>query len=433
VSRLRAGTRGLAAAALALVASPEAWAQQRPVALVGATLHPVSGAPISAGVLVFEGGRISAVGPAGSQPAGAELIDLSGRHVYPGFLHPLSQLGLTEVGSVRGTVDTTEIGEINPHLRAEVAVNADSLLLPVAMSGGVLTAHVYPRGGTFTGTSAVIRLAGWNWQDMTLATPVGMHLRFPEVTPARSGEETKEDQGEEDKKVRELTRIVGEARAYAQGRRAAEAGKAPAFDVDPRFAALAPVVEGMLPLFVHAESKLQIEKALDWTAEQGFARRILVAGPGAAYLADRLAADHVPVILTGVLVQPSRDFEPYDFAYAAPAQLHAAGVRFAIAGGDPSEARNLPFHAAMAAAFGLPKDEALASVTLRPAEILGVADRLGSLEPGKDATVFVADGDPLEIRTRIERAWIAGREIDLSQHHQKRLYEKYRNRPRPST
>jgi imidazolonepropionase-like amidohydrolase len=399
-----------------------------PVALVGATLHPVSGPPIERGVLVIEGGRITAVGPTGSEPPGAARLDLAGKHLYPGFLHPLSQLGLVEIESVRGTRDQAEIGDWNAHLRAEVAVNADSLLLPAAISGGVLTAHVHLRGGVFTGTSAAIQLAGWNWEDMTLRTPVGMHLRFPEVaTAAAAGDAAKEDQG---KARRELERVLGEARAYAKARRAAAAGQAPALDVDPRLEALVPLLDGTLPLFVHARSKPQIEQALDWTAKEGLTHRVLVAGPDASYLAERLAAEKVPVILTGVLVQPTRDFEPYDFAYSAPARLHAAGVRFAIAGEDPSLARNLPFHAAMAAAFGLPQQEALASVTLRPAEILGVADRLGSLDPGKDATFFVADGDPLEIRTRIERAWIGGREVDLSQDHQKRLYEKYRNRPR---
>jgi imidazolonepropionase-like amidohydrolase len=415
---------------LALILAASA-ARAASTALTGGTLHPVSG-PAVAGTLVIENGKISALGPGVSVPAGATVVDLTGRHVYPGFVHPAAPLGIIEVDSVRGTVDTTEVGDNNAGLRAEVAFNGDSQLLMPAIAGGVLTAHVVHAGGVVSGSSAVMDLRGWNWKDMTLRAPVGMHLSYPRLTRSRSGDQNDEDfEKEKEKSLKKLDDLFDAAAAYHRARTAQAEGKGPSVDVDANFEALRPVLEGKLPLYIHAADKLQIDSALDWAKKRGLAKLVLVTGADAAYVAPRLAAEGVAVILDGVLAVPRRDWEPYDAAYAAAAALHAAGVRFAIGdGGDAANARNLPFHAAMAAAFGLDKEAALRSVTLWPAEILGVADRLGSLEPGKNATLFVSDGDPLEIRTRIERVWIDGEEIDLTQNRQWQLYQKYQSRPR---
>lgn len=390
--------KSLAALLLFLIATAPVAADDALVAYVGGTIHPVSSPPVSDGVMVTRGSRIEAVGPKGSVPAGARVVDISGKHLYPGFVHPLSQLGLIEIGSVTGTNDTRDIGDYNPHHRAEVAVNAESRLFPVASSGGVLTAHVVPGGGVLSGTSAVLRTAGWNWEQMTLAAPIGQHLDFP-APPAASASATSTPKPENDKALQSLDRYLEDARAYGRARTAVGEGKAREIDLDPRLEALQPLLAGEQILFVHAHSKAQIEGALDWVSAQGFKRVVLVTGADASYLADRIAKVEIPVIFEAVLAEPERDFEPYDFVYAAPSKLHAAGIKVAIAGDGAHNARNQPFEAAMAAAFGLPKDEALASVTLRPAEILGLADRLGSLEAGKLATFFLSDGDPLEIRT----------------------------------
>ena len=428
---------GLAACLLGLTATAAASAEV--IAFSGATLHPVSGPPVEDGVLLVEDGRITALGGELELPAGARHVELGGKHIYPSFIHPDSALGLVEISSVAGTVDTTELGDVNSNVRAEVAFHADSQLLPVAISGGVLVAHVTPRGGLFNGTSALMRLEGWNWQDMTLAAPLAMHLDFPELLPpaSRYHRLTQEEVDKERKRALEvLDSTVADARAYDTARRAEEAGNGPPVDFDARFEALRPVLSGELPLFIQADERTQIAAALDWAAEQELDRVVLVTGPDAQHLSDRLASDRVPVVLNGVLREPARDWEPYDAAYTAAARLHAAGVAFCIGDGGSSfaaaNARNLPFHAAMAAAFGLPKDAALASVTLGPAEILGVDDRLGSLEPGKDATFIVTDGDPLEILTRVESAWLEGVEIDPSHDRQRQLYRQYSNRPRPA-
>ena len=424
-------------ATTALLLSLGGWphaAAAQPVAYVGATVHPVSTAAIKHGVVIVEGGTILAVGDATTTiPSDAIRVDLTGSHLYPGFVHPLAQLGLIEIDSVRGTDDTHEIGDNNANVRAEVAVNADSRHLPVAISGGVLTAHVFPGGGLFTGTSAVLRLAGWNWEEMTLAAPTAMHLNFP--ASAGDGGNSNEDEGEDEadsRELAELDRLLDEVRAYARARDAGERGAGPSVDLDPKLEALRPVLAGELPLFIHADDRDAIASALDWVEKQELTRVVLVASADAAYLATRLAKAKIPVILRSVLALPTRSWEPYDQPFTAAARLHAAGVPVAISGNLSANARNLPFQAAMAAAHGLPRDVALRSVTLTAAEILGVADRVGSLEAGKEATFMVTNGDPLEIRTQIQQVWIAGAEVDLQEDPQRRLYDKYRQRPRPS-
>lgn len=406
------------------------------IAFVGATLHPVSGPEIANGVLVVDGARIVGAGAGIAPPAGARVVDVTGKHLYPGFVHPGTPLGISEIGSVRGTQDEREIGDLNAALRVEVAFNADSLLLPPTVAGGVLSAHVIPGGGLISGSSAVMRPHGWNWQDMTLASPVGMHLFYPRVARRVSPWTTQSEEDfkkEREKALESLDDIFDAAEAYRRARQAAADGRGPAVALDAHYAALVPVLDGRLRLFVHAAEQHQIASALDWLAKRGLGNFVLMTGPDAQYLAERLARARVPVILDGVLDLPARDWEPYDAVYAAAAKLHAAGVRFAIGdgGGDASNARNLPFHAAMAAAYGLPREVALRAITLTAAEILGVQERLGSLEAGKDASFLITDGDPLEIRTRIERVFIAGEEIDLTQNRQYQLYQRYDSRPRP--
>ena len=434
----RRASRRLALAALLLLAAPLAAARAEVVALVGATVHPVSGPEIANGVVLFDGARITAVGRAGevTVPPAARVIQCDGKHIYPGFVDPTSQIGLRELESVRGSTDQEEIGDDNANIRAQAAFNADSMLIGPAVAGGVLYAEVEPGGGVVSGRSAVMRLDGWNLEDMTLRAPIGMHLNYPRQTPTRgffARQSDEEFQKQKEKALKSLTDILDGARVYQTARTAMEAGKGPAIEIDPRFEALRPVLDGKLPLYVHADEKAQIEGALDWAKREKLTNLVLVAGPDAQYVAERLAKEKVPVILTGVLELPSRRWEPYDAAYAAAGILHKAGVKVAIgAGTDASQARNLPFHAAMAAAFGLPKDAALRSVTLTAAEILGVADRVGSLEAGKESSFFLCDGDPLEIVTHIERVWVAGREIDLAHERQRELYDRYRNRPKPA-
>lgn len=419
--------KSITALLVTLLLPVTATAQEKPItALVGATVHTISGDSIDSGTVLVQDGKIVGVGAGIDAPEGAEVVDLSGKHLYPGFIHPGSALGLTEISAVRSTNDVSEMDDNNADLHAEVAFNADSLLLPETMAGGVLTAHVAMAGGTFSGTTAVMRLDGWNWQDMSLHAPAGMRLNFPQVA---AGGDDEEEEGESSSKAMEaLDEMMEQAEHYAL------ATAAGTVDHDPKMEGLLPVLSGETPLYVAADSKAQIEKALDWAKEKGLGNLVLFTGQDARYVADRLAKEKIPVIIMGTLSLPEREWEAYDTPFTTPKVLHEAGVQFAIGDGGSGFAamnsRNLPFHASQAAAFGLPKNVALRSVTLSVAEILGVADQIGSIDVGKEATFFVSNGDPLEIRTSIERVWVQGREIDLTNRHQYRLYEKYDNRPR---
>ncbi len=395
------------------------------IALTGATIHPVSSEPIKGSLLIREG-LIEAIGADLAIPDDAQIIDLAGLHLYPGFVHPATQLGLTEISSVAGTVDTAEMGAINAAIRAEVAINHDSGLLPASIAGGILSAHIMPEGGLIQGTSAVVRLDGWSWEEMVLAAPTGMHLAFP---PAAVDDEDNED-------LKRIEAVLDQARHYQRAVVAADNDNSPRPARNDQLAAMGPVLAGEMPLFIKANRYDVMEKALDWAQDQKFERIVLMANPDVQYLAERLAADNIPVILRNVYAMPSRRWEPYDMAFVAAARLAEAGVRFAIAdsgsGMDVANARNLPFHAGSAAAHGLDKDDALKSVTLWPAEILGVADQLGSIEPGKRATLFASNGDPLEPMTRIERVWIDGQAYDLMRDPGRSLYQRYRQRVEPA-
>lgn len=398
--------------------------QAQVTALVGATVHPLDAPAIEDGVILIEGQRIVALGAELEIPAGARVVDLVGKQIYPGFVHPASFLGLTEIGSVAGSVDTDEMGAVNAALRVEVAFNHDSALLPVSVAGGILSVHVVPGGGLIRGSSAVMAMDGWAWDEMVIRAPAGMHIKFP----AAAADDAENDD------LKTIERTLDAARSWGRAQAAFEAGTAPRPARNDQLQALQPLLTGEVPLMLHAEREKDIEAALDWAARQGFGRIILVAGPDVQYLAERLAQDGIDVILNGVYQMPTRRWEPYDMAYVAAARLHEAGVRFAIGDGGggfaATNARNLPFHAGTAAAFGLPAEAALKSVTLWPAEILGVADEIGSLGAGKRATLMVTDGDPLEVLTRIERVWIDGAEYDLGRSKHRQLFERYRDRIR---
>jgi imidazolonepropionase-like amidohydrolase len=392
------------------------------IALTGASVHPVSSEVIADGVVILRDGRIEAVGNGIEIPDEARRIELDGLHLYPGFVHPATQLGLSEISSVPGTVDTTEMGNINAAIRAEVAVNHDSKLLPVSIAGGILSAHIVPGGGLIRGTSAIINLDGWSWEEMLIAAPSGMHIDFPTGAV--------EDDANEDLAL--IENVLDQARHWRSAQIAAETGDAPAPPPNDQLEALVPLLDGDIPLMLHASRYDVMENALDWAESQALDRVILVANADAQYIAERLAADRIPVILRNVYALPTRRWEPYDMAFVAAARLHEAGVRFAIAdagsGMDLANARNLPFQAGSAAAHGLPREAALKSVTLWPAEILGVGDQLGSIEPGKRASLIATNGDPLEPMTRIERIWIDGDEFDRMRDRGRRLYERYQER-----
>jgi imidazolonepropionase-like amidohydrolase len=398
--------------------------QKQPVALTNATIHPVSGPVIENGTIVFAGGKITAIGKDATTPPDAEVIDLAGKHVYPGLFDALTDLGLVEINSVRGTLDVQETGQVNPNVRAIVAVNPDSELIPVARSNGVLLALTAPSGRLIPGRSAVIQLDGWTWEDMALLANSGLHIEWPQ--PARGarrrgpGTPAESDPPPEEAAER-LRKILQDARAYATAKSAD-----PNFPRDARWESLQDVLAGKLPVIVHADGMRQINEAVAFAEQEKL--KLIIAGGYDAWQCESLLKKHdVPVIIGGVYRLPLRRGDEYDAAYSLAAKLQAAGIRYCISSQDrhgASSIRNLPYHAATAVAYGLAADEALKAITLYPAQILGLSDRVGSLEVGKHATLFVASGDPLDTPTQVEAAWIGGRKVELNDRH-KRLYRKY--------
>jgi imidazolonepropionase-like amidohydrolase len=400
--------------------------QTQPIALVGATVHPVSAAIIPNATVVFESGKITALGENVTIPAGAKRIEAGGKHVYPALIAANTTLGLVEIGSVRATLDFRETGQINPSVRAEVAVNPDGEMIPVTRANGVALALSVPQGGLISGTSALLMLEGWTWEQMTLKAPVGMHVEWPDMT-MRSGPRVTQSEEEQRKQISENLQLIKDAFAAARAYRTAKAAEAKMGNMrhesDSRWEAMIPVLEGKIPVFVAANEVKQIQAAVQW-AEDENVRLVIVGGKDSWRVASLLSEKNVPVIYGPIHDLPQRPWEAYDTPFSAPKKLLEAGVKFCLANFDNSNVRNLPYEAATTAAYGLPHEDALKSITLYAAEILGVSDRVGSLEVGKDATLIVTTGDPLEITTQVEREFIQGREIDLGNKH-KALYEKY--------
>ncbi len=393
--------------------------QIEPVALIGATLHTVSGGVIENGILLMEDGKITAIGTEVDFPDDTWQIDVSGKHVFPGLIDAHSQLGLHEIGAVSMTVDVEEFGRINPNVRAEVAFHPESRHIGTARSSGVLVAVSAPDGGLISGLSAAMQLEGWTWEEMILRRATGLIINWPSANNETTYERA----------LRDLRDAFADARAYRAARQASDEDDSLRHEFDSRWEAMIPVLAGDVPVMVAADDVRQIQDAIVW-AEEEDVRLILLGGRDALQVGEQLAARDIPVVLSSVLNSPARAWEPYDAVYSMPAKLREAGILFAIAGTSAAANVNRLSHEAGAAvAYGLPVEEALRAVTLNPARIFGIDDRVGSLEVGKDATLLITDGHPLEYATTVHHAFIAGREIDLNDA-QRRFYHKYSEKVR---
>lgn len=404
------------------------------VAIRNATIYPVTSAPIENGTIVFANGTITAVGKDVAVPQGAMVIDGTGLRVYPGMIDSGSGIGLVEISAVPGSVDTSELGDINPNARAEVAINPHSNVIPVTRVNGITTAIVEPAGGIISGSSALVQLAGWTPQEMTVKAPAAMHIHFPRLRGGRFAEVPQDEEAEKEakknytKEVDKLRDTLRDAQAYAKAAaaRAKDTG-VHRYDRDLVLEALVPVVEGREPVIVHASLERDIRAAIKFADEMKL-KMILADGDDVQRVIPDLKKRNIPVILGPILDLPPREDDPYDLIYANAKALYDAGIPFSIQSQDAHNARNLPYHAAACAAFGLPKEAALKAVTIFPAQIFGVADKVGSLEVGKRADVIVTDGDPLEIVTHVKRLFIGGEDISLETN-QTLLYEKFSRRP----
>ena len=409
-----------------------------------ARIFPISSPPLEHADLLIENDKIKQIGKNLSSE-GAREIDCTGKHIFPGIIAAATTAGLIEIDAVRATIDSREVGDYTPDVQSWLAVNPDSELLPVARANGITHIVPVPTGGIVPGHSGLVALQGWTVEDLAVKAPLALHLFWPSMsldTTPREGLVDKskfkslEDQAKERaERLKDVDDFFSEAEAYVIGRPSNETDRVPAWE------AMLPFLKGEIPLMLHADESRQIKAAVEWATRRKY--KAILAGARDAWMhADLLASNKIPVLFERVYYQssslaatPSRDVDPYDTHYKAPAVLHKAGVQVAmglgLGGHSASELRNIPYVAAHAMAFGLPEDAALKSITLHPAQMLGIADRLGSLEVGKEATLVIATGNILDIRSQVTEVWIAGKKTDLQSRHT-RLYEKYNNRPRPA-
>ena len=396
-------------------------AQSQPIAIVGGTVHTVSHGVIEEGTVVFADGKLTAVGAEVAVPEGAVVIDATGKHVHPGFIHSRSSLGLSEIGRISESTDLEELGEINPMIRAQVAYHSASEHLSVAAVHGVTTVVPAPRGSLIAGMPAAMMTDGWTWEEMTLREGLGMVIEWPAM-------------GNLERYARELARLqeaFDKSRRYRQAREASGEGGVPDHPRDTRWEALLPVLDRELPVIISVGDLRQIQAAVSWGEQEGL-RVILAGGRDLGRVAEQLAGREVGVMVTGVFDGPAHPWEGYDEGYQTARRLHEAGVPFCIAGdAGPAYTYRLAHHAAAAVAFGLAPEQGLAAITLDAARVLGIDDLLGSLEPGKDATLVISRGRPLEIGTKTEQVFIRGRAIDMTDKH-KRLYQHYLEKHRRS-
>ena len=431
--------RLLAAVALGVAAgTPDALSAQvgRPVApqsqavaLRGATIHTVTNGVIQNGTIIFDRGKITAIGANIAIPAGTKIVDVTGKHIYPGLIDAYSTVGISEIGAVDMSNDVNEVGDFNPNVRTDVAVNAESRHINTSRSQGVLTTITTPGGGLISGMSSAMAMEGWSWEEMSLESSAALNVNWPEPRPGggRFGGFGGQGSGPRvtyEERVQQLKNYFAEARAYRDAVAAKEQVR-----TDARYSAMIPALDRKIPVVVSANSTSQINDAITWAKQENL-KLIIRGGDDAIHVAARLKAENIPVILTSTMEAPNRNHEGYDAAYARAAQLHKAGVKFAISGGPASlNTDRLPYEAGVAVAFGLPEEEAIKAVTINAAEFMGLSDRIGSLEVGKQATLLITTGTPIDMKSDVLQAYIQGKELDMIDI-QKHFFEKYMEKVR---
>ncbi len=416
----------------------------RPAVLIkGATVHPMVGQPFVGDVLISANGKIQAVGN-GLSSSGAQVVNARGRHLYPGLIDPTTGIGLNEIGQVATSDDSSERGNFHPDYRVERAINPEWETLGVARQQGVLTVLVKPTGPGISGQAALINTEGFTWEDLTVQGGVAMtyssssgevsfgedddghgHGRVDDSLDMTAGQGRPSGQSETSDSYATLSQQLAKARDYGMARRGATPEKPVARD--QRQEALALVSDGRMPVLLSVNSAMEIRNAVAW-AEKERVRVVLYGCSGAGEIADWLAEKEVPIILQAVYRIPSGE-QPVDYFYSLPARLSKAGVKYCLTMNDDKDVRQVRDQAGWAAAYGVDREEAARLITLRAAEVLGIADRIGAIKQGLDGTVILTDGEIIETKTKVLRAWIQGREVDLT-NRQTRLYDKYRQRPK---
>jgi imidazolonepropionase-like amidohydrolase len=398
--------------------------QSKSMLFTHAMIHVGNGEVIQDGAIGFDQGKISYVGSTSNAPATFdETVDYNNHHIYPGIITPNSTLGLVEISAVRASNDQSEVGIFNPNVRSLIAYNTESNITTTVRTNGVLIGQICPRGGFISGSSSVVQFDAWNWEDAVIKEEDGIHLHWPTM---HSRWQAKDDPTEKskqyDSQVLEIASFFETAYAYFNGTSKKR---------DLKMEAMKGVFSGKKQLFIHAEVLKELEAVLDFVDQFHINKPVLVGGYDAHLIADALIEKQIPVILRRVHDLPMYEDDDTDLPYKLPAMLAEKGILFCLQNAGDMEqmgTRNLPFYAGTAAAYGMNKEDALSTITLNTAKILGIDDVLGSLEIGKRATLFVSTGDALDMRTNnVIKAFIDGRDISLN-NHQKVLYERYKNK-----
>ena len=394
--------------------------QKRPIILKGGILHTVSTDIFEGYDILFSKGKIVRIEKNIMASPETDVYDVFGKHIIPGYIAPITRIGLVEIGLVKQTRDFAERGSFNPNVKANVSYNPDSDLIPITRSNGVLVVNSVPAGGRISGQSSVMMLDGWTWEQATLKHPSGLHINWPSMRinyGANVKKSEKQQREEIQKSIRDLDHMVRDVRAYFQRikQRSRIAGERQKSDL--RLESMIPFVVEKKKIFIHADEARQIKSAVEW-AKKNDLKIIIVGGSDSWRLTDLLVKNNIPVVIDQVEKIPTRRFEPIHLPYKLPFLLKQAGVQFCLNTiiGYPNDGniRNLPNEAMRAAAYGLDKSEALRSITLSTAEILGVDDMIGSLDIGKDATFFISETPPMEMNPKILMAFIQGKEVDLN-------------------
>jgi imidazolonepropionase-like amidohydrolase len=408
------------------------FAQQTPadkqteaITITGATIHVGNGTVIENGTVVLENGKIQAVGNSSITSKG-KVIAASGKHLYPGFIAANTTLGLVEINSVNASNDQAEMGSILPHIRALIAYNAESKVVESMRPNGILTAQVKPNGGRFSGTSSIMQLDAWNWEDAALKADDGVHLNWPSSF-SRGRRWLGEPRGlrpnsNYSKQVAEVANFVKESKAYLSGKRTTK---------NLPYDAMEGLFNGTQKLYVHVDDEKGITDAVNFAKSNGM-NMVVVGGYQAHLVASMLKSNNVPVLINRTHTVPGNEDEDYDLPYKNPKLLADAGVLVGIHGHNSNfQTRNLPFYAGQVVGQGMSKEDALKLITSNIAKILGIDDQLGTIEVGKNATLFISEGDALDMRTnQLTLAFISGRMISLETHQTelwKRYSKKYNN------
>ncbi len=397
-----------------------------------ATVQATPDTSFQPGEILIRNDKIIAVGKKVALPKAFKLIDWNDYEVYPGLISPGSSLGLAEINALRPTRDEREVGSHTPEIEAWTAINPDSELIPVARANGITHSMIIPMGGRISGTSSLIALQGWGLEEMTKLKKTALHLWWPSrqlsVSDEDKAKSIDDQKKEQTRAIDEIDDFFTQGENYLESRKRQDDG----FRTHPGWEAMIPFLQGKLPLMIHANDRRQIQDALDWAEKRKY--KIILSGARDGWmLARRIAQNEIPVVFRHIFTAPLHPHDPHDLYFSAPSILAAEGVDLSIGlplgAWSAANQRNLPYHAAHGVAYGLSRKDALASVTINPANLLGVSHLLGSIEKGKEATLIACSGDLLDLRSRITGMLIAGKSVSLESRHT-RLFKKYSERPR---